>query len=259
MIDSPVVRRVRHELRRRTLTVTQVRPQAAGLLRVVFGGEQLAGFTSLGFDDHVKLFFPDGAGGEARRDFTPRRHDAAANELWIDFHLHDEGPAARWAAGATVGQSLDVGGPKGSSIVEPAGIDLHLFVGDETALPAIARRLEELPATARALVVLETASDVQQALSSGNPSLRIVWIAKARGPADGGVLIDVLRGLELPERCFAWVAHESKVARAIRRHLVDVRGFDPGWVKAAGYWQRGAAGTHDHLADADRAMEPATT
>src|SRR5215470_3226568 len=76
-------RRVRHETRRRVLEVKRVDKVSAHMIRVTLGGD-LEGFTSLGFDDHIKLFLPDGpavAGGEAptlSRDYTPRRYDAAA-------------------------------------------------------------------------------------------------------------------------------------------------------------------------------------
>jgi NADPH-dependent ferric siderophore reductase len=46
-----------------------------------------------------------------------------------------------------------------------------------------------------------------------------------------------------------WVAAESQVARTIRRYFTDERGIDRHWVKAAGYWQRGATGVHDNIAD----------
>ena len=84
---------------------------SAHMLRVTLGGD-LAGFTSLGFDDHVKLFFPQGpasADGEppmASRDYTPRRYDPAANTLEIEFVLHDAGPATRWAKQVQPGRSL---------------------------------------------------------------------------------------------------------------------------------------------------------
>lgn len=145
------------------------------MLRVALGGAELEGFTSLGFDDHVKLFFPSAAAtvtlaspsgvsvadssGEssavAMRDFTPRRYDVATGELWIDFFLHESGPATDWATHATVGDSIVVAGPKGSALIAVEEIDSHVLIGDETALPAIGRRLEELPAGAHALVIVE--------------------------------------------------------------------------------------------------------
>src|SRR5579872_883330 len=125
--DPRAPRRVRHEARRRTLTIKQVDKIAAHMIRITLTGD-LEGFTSLGFDDHVKLFFPDGttnaegAPNTIGRDFTPRRYDRAGNTLEIDFAIHDAGPATRWAAQAKPGQTLSLGGPRGSFII-PAAYD----------------------------------------------------------------------------------------------------------------------------------------
>src|SRR5436190_14295465 len=87
-VDPRAPRRVRHEPRRRELRVKKVDKIAAHMIRVTLGGD-LEGFTSLGFDDHIKLFFPDGppaADGTpqvASRDYTPRRYDPAGNTLEI--------------------------------------------------------------------------------------------------------------------------------------------------------------------------------
>ena len=107
-------RRVRHETKMRLLQVREVSRLTPKMVRVVLGGEALAGFVSAAHDDHVKLFFPqpghdkpvlptptpngpvypEGAARPAARDYTPRRYDPAANTLTIDFVLHGEGPAA---------------------------------------------------------------------------------------------------------------------------------------------------------------------
>jgi NADPH-dependent ferric siderophore reductase len=251
--NLPSIVRVRHEVKRRSVTVTRVEHLAPKMIRVVVGGEDLAQFTSLGFDDHVKLFFASSEAGPVEnlpmRDFTPRRFDADALELWIDFYLHDAGPAASWAAQAAVGQPLTVGGPRGSFIISTDGIDSHVLIGDETALPAIGRRLEELPASARALVVLESDGGSTGYPLASRAALDVVSVARSgRTEGAGKELIEVLRTLEFPPgRCFTWVAAESQAARAIRRHLTDERGFDKHWIKAAGYWQRGAIGTHDTI------------
>ena len=156
---SRTPRRVRHEPRRRRLKVERVDKIAAHMIRVTLGGD-LEGFTSLGFDDHIKLFFPDGPAGAdgepptASRDYTPRRYDPAANTLDIEFVLHDAGPATRWAEQARAGSRSQIGGPRGSFII-PTNFDWHLLIGDDTALPAIARRLAELPAGTRAVVLAE--------------------------------------------------------------------------------------------------------
>lgn len=59
MNNSPrYPQRVRNDLRFRELTVLRAERISAGFQRIVLGGEALDGFTSRGFDDHSKLFFP---------------------------------------------------------------------------------------------------------------------------------------------------------------------------------------------------------
>ena len=49
---------------------------------------------------------------------------------------HDGGPATSWAKAAVPGDTLEIGGPRGPTIVAN-DFDWFLLVGDETALPAI--------------------------------------------------------------------------------------------------------------------------
>lgn len=253
MIDAPRISRVRHELRRRRLDVARVEDIAPGMRRVVLTGNELAGFTSLGFDDHVKLFF-DAAGGGSEppmRDFTPRRYDTRLGELWIDFFLHDAGPAAEWATSVKPGDALNLGGPRGSMVIDPEGIDLHLLVGDETAYPAICRRLEELPAGAHARVVLETGAEASWPLPPTRARVEATHVVRESDDAPPARdLIDALRSLDFATAgTHAWVALESHAARAVRTYLRTERGFTKEWIKAAAYWRRGAVGTHEKLED----------
>lgn len=258
MSNLPNITRVRHEVRMRRTTVSHVETIAPKMKRIAVKSDELRGFTSLGFDDHVKLIFPnadgelnlappgtEGASERVMRDFTPRRFDAEAGELVIDFVIHEAGPATTWAANAKVGSVLGVGGPRGSSIISTEGIGLHLLIGDETALPAIARRLEELPAKTSAMVVAEVEPGFELSLSS-RANLQVVWVPRTDPNAvTGEVLLGALDGLPImKEGCFAWAATETQAVRAIRRYLIEGRGFDKRWVKAAGYWQRGAVGSH---------------
>jgi NADPH-dependent ferric siderophore reductase len=251
MADPRSPRRVRHEPRRRTLTIKQVDKIAAHMIRVTLGGD-LDGFTSLGFDDHVKLFFPDGtsnaegAPNMLGRDFTPRRYDPAANTLEIDFAIHDAGPATRWAAQAEPGETLTLGGPRGSFII-PTSFDWHLLIGDETALPAIGRRLEELPLGTRAVVVGEVDGPADELTFRTSANATVTW-AHRNGAAAGAsdILAKTLATLKLPSGdYYAWAAGESLIAKALRRQLIADHGANPKWTRAAGYWRRGAVAIHE--------------
>lgn len=249
-MNAPDIRRVRYELERRLLNVQHVQHLTPNMVRVTVTGDELAGFTSQGFDDHVKLFFTDAAGETARRDFTPRRYDAGRAELLIDFALHDSGPATRWASTATKGMTLALGGPRGSSII-PTDLESHLLVGDETALPAIGRRLEELPGTTRAWVVAEIANESERQEFATAANVDVIWVYRRGGtPGSADALLKVLRTVPAPTtQCFAWIAGESNVARRLRQYLVEERRLEKSWVKAAGYWRRGVVGAHDKIDD----------
>ncbi|MEP6505762.1 MAG: siderophore-interacting protein, partial [Betaproteobacteria bacterium] len=227
---------------RRDLTVTRVEQLTPHFLSITFSDPSLGDFVSASFDDHVKVFFAPATGGEpARRDYTPRRYDNAAPELVIEFALHGEGPAAEWAAQAAPGHTLAIGGPKGSMIV-PLDYDWHLLVGDETAFPAVARRLEELPAGARAIAVLQAAdaADRRQFKSAADVDLR--WVQT------DSELLAAVRALTLPAGDgYAWCAGEAACMAALRRELVDVKGHPRESIRAAAYWKRGATGHHENI------------
>lgn len=249
--DPRSPRRVRHQPRRRMLTVKQVDAIAAHMIRVSLTGD-LEGFLSLGFDDHVKLFFPDGttavdgAPNMLGRDFTPRRFDPAANILEIDFAIHDAGPATRWAAQVKPGETLALGGPRGSFII-PTAFDWHLLMGDETALPAISRRLGELPAGTRTIVIGEVDGAEDEIRFATQADATIIWVHRNGAPAGASdALAKALTTIKLPAGdYYAWVACESLTAKALRQQLIADHAANPKWLRAAGYWRRGAVAVHE--------------
>ncbi|WP_298931989.1 siderophore-interacting protein [uncultured Ramlibacter sp.] len=236
------VQRVRHELKRRELTVLRTETLSPHFISISFGGESLADFISASFDDHVK-FILEGASGTApvMRDYTPRRFDAAARELVIEFALHGDGPAAAWAAQARSGQRVTVGGPRGSFII-PSDYAWHLLAGDETALPAISRRLEELPAGARAIVLARVGDAADRRAFATAADVQLQWLEADQS------LVDAARALQLPAgEGYAWCAGEAAEMAALRRVLVDEKGHDRHAIRAAAYWKRGASAHHENL------------
>ena len=241
------VQRVRHELKRRTLDIVRITDLSPHLRAIVLSGPDLAGFVSASFDDHIKVFLDTGAETPVMRDYTPHHHDVEAGTLQIDFALHDAGPATAWAQRAEPGDLIGVGGPRGSFIV-PTAFDWHLLVGDDTALPAIARRLQELPAGARAVVLAEVDGAEDEVALPTAAQARIVWVHRGRTPSGASEppLLAALRETLLPTGDFhAWIGSESAAAKALRAHLVNECKANPKWIRASGYWRRGSAGTHD--------------
>lgn len=236
---EPFVRRVRHELKLRDLTVARIERLGDGFAAITFTGDALADFTSLSFDDHVKFMFPDADGEQVRRDYTPRRFSREALELTIEFALHGDGKASDWARNAVVGQRALVGGPKGSMIV-PLELDWHLLTGDATALPAIARRLEELPGGSRAIVLVQAAPADRRVLRS-DADVDLRWFDTPEA------LVADLQALALPPgRGFAWGGGEASLMARVRQVLNQL-GVPREATRVSAYWKQGVAEHHENL------------
>jgi NADPH-dependent ferric siderophore reductase len=210
------------------------------MLRVGFTSPDLRDFVSPSADDHIKLFFPSDD-GVVMRDFTPRAFDTTKAELWIDFALHEAGPATQWAAKAEIGDILEIGGPRGSTIV-PDDYDWYLLIGDETALPAMARRAEELPPGVP-VAVFAIVADADEVMSFQSPAdLAQTWILRDGRGDDAAQIRAALASFAPPAGDgFVWIAAEAMVARALRQTMIEDRGHPREWMKAAGYWARGKA------------------
>ncbi len=250
-----VVERVRHELKFRVLRAVEVEDLTPTLRRIVLEGDGLQDFVSLGFDDHIKLFPPQ-ADGEVilpsqgpdglvfadprppARDYTPRRYEPDSNRLTIDFVLGHGGPATDWAVNVALGNLVGVGGPRGSRVVSRE-YAVHILIGDETALPAIARRLEELPEGVRAIVVVEVDDAESCVPLETRARLDLTWAQRAgRRRGDPQVLIQAVEGLSNKigtSDVYVWAAAEAEVARQLRASLVD-QGFESAAMRVSGYW-----------------------
>lgn len=249
---SDTIHRVNHEIRQRRLQVLRVTDLTPRMRRITLGGDELQGFTSLGSDDHIKLLFAEnaeqqqaidarnlGRDGGARptmREYTPRRIDLVANELDIDFVLHGDGPASTWAAQAAPGQVLNIAGPRASMVV-PDIFDSYLLVGDETAIPAIGRRLEELPAGRQVLAVIQIEDEQERQPLPSAAQVEVIWVKRDED------LLALLKGLNLPAgKLYSWVALEKALTRQAKALLLD-KGVAEDALKAAAYWR--ADGTAD--------------
>lgn len=246
-LPAPVIERVRHELKRRNLVVKRRELLTPHMLRLTLSGPDLADFTSASPDDHLKVFVTDATGEEQMRDYTPRRFDRAARELVLDFALHEAGPATAWALAARPGDPLRIGGPRGSQVIR-GQIAHWLLIGDESALPAIARRIDEAtPGTRITAVIAVPGPQDEQTLQTA-ADLTLHWVHRPmHAAADPSALLAAVMPLTLGSGSFAWIAAEALVAQRLRKHFLEDRGHAPGWLKASGYWVQGTADAKENF------------
>ena len=178
------------------------------------------------------------------RTYTPRRYDAAASTLEVQFLLHGEGPASVWAERAAVGDRLAIAGPGGRAVPLDAGEARWIIAGDESAVPAIGTLLDALPASAVDAVYVEgSKAAVGDALSAGWPPVN--WLP-ADETAPGAALCDVLSDPAAVQDTRVWVACESVAVRRIRLALFDRDRIDASHLVTRGYWRSGEANHPDH-------------
>jgi NADPH-dependent ferric siderophore reductase len=173
------------------------------------------------------------------RTYTLRRADQERQELTIDFVVHgDRGIAAPWAARAEPGDLLTMSGAGGAYRPDP-DCDWHLFVGDESALPAICSALEALPADAHGLAYLET-SDPGEYLDATPPNgVQVSWLPRPEPGSQPQLLADALTaGPWLSGRADVFAHGERESMKAVRAAL-KARLGDGDQLSLSGYWAAG--------------------
>ena len=238
---SVFIQRIRHQIKKRQITLANRIILSPQLLRLEFVGEDLADFKSDAPDDHIKLFFAD-----EMRDYTPRSFDNVAKSLVIDFALHEEGVATDWALNAKIGDVLEIGGPKMSAVIEGAPTK-WLLIGDETAIPAIARRLEEFCKGTKAIVVISVTGRSEIIKLSTKAEVEFHWIIRNEGQKSDSskVLLEIKRlNISLFDT-FIWIASEASVARDLREFFLTETKHPKHMIKAKGYWVKGIANANE--------------
>jgi NADPH-dependent ferric siderophore reductase len=268
-------------------------------IRVTFAGETLTHFADNGYDQRFKLIFPAPACGfdkmptserwysELRalpeeeqcgvRTYTVRA--VRPGEVDVDMVVHEAhsedecGPALRWLRDAAVGGELLLLGPDARWEGPHGGVDFHapdgaelLIAGDETAAPAIAAILEDLPITARGKAFIEVPEAADVLAIDAPEDVEVVWL-----PRDGAVWGDKLipavteaaRAMdfakteqfdenddemiwEAPQavahcEAYVWIAAETGVVKTLRFTVRKELGLPKECGAFMGYWRNGAA------------------
>ncbi|WP_415975568.1 SIP domain-containing protein [Rhodococcus sp. 077-4] len=257
----------------RSATVIDTQQLSSGMRRIVLGGPQLREFSrdgfdfpalrSEGFDDFVRLFFPVDDNGTmalpvqrertvkwpqdprpVTRNYTVRSIDSETAQLTVDFVTHATGIASTWGRRCAPGDSIALLGPVRSGHA-PSGVDWVLLVGDETALPAIARYLHEASPGDRIRVFVEVADAERQLPLPTAAAAEVTWVHRDGAAAGNGDLLEsaVRASAWWDGTVFAWVAGESTALKGIRRYLREDRALPPEMVDVTGYWRRAEVAT----------------
>jgi len=185
----------------------------------------------------VELHLTEQSGRRVKRRYTIRAARADLGELDLDVALHGPGPGAAWGATAAPGETISFQGPRGKLELRPA--PMHLLVGDESALPAIAVIAESLPAGERAAAVIEV-EDAAEEQPVRSDAVRWVY-RQGASPGTPDQLLPTVRQL-LPSleaaTTRAYLLGETRTMVALRALLEDA-GFPHEAVFVKGYWNVG--------------------
>ncbi len=240
------------------------------MVRVTFAGDDLRRLPARGFDQWFRLFLPReegdtdfgavpegfGMAGYMKyltsrsgtrpplRNYTVRALRPEAGELDVDFVAHgDRGIAGPWAQRARAGERvvlIDQG--RGFDPVDDA--DRTLLVGDESALPAIAGILRDLPRDASGLAIIELPDAADRQPVEAPAGFEVRWMPR-RDPHDrpGVLALEAVRDYapEHPQTLHAYLAGEQTLVAEGRRHLVAA-GVPKPRIAFTGYWKVGRAG-----------------
>lgn len=246
------------------------------MMRVTLGGEELARFTPVGWDQWFRLFLPREGQDALRlptrtsalwyaeylatprarrpwvRNYTVRTARPDLHEIDVDFVLHGNddghgdpdasGPGAGFAEAAEAGMRV---GLLDQGIVYDAdrAAGPALLVCDESGLPAVAGVCESLPPDARGTAVIEVPGEADRQEVDAPPGVELRWVVRSDPHAvPGQAALAALRDLDLgapAEELYAFAVGESALATGARRHLVAERGVPKANVDFVGYWRHG--------------------
>jgi NADPH-dependent ferric siderophore reductase len=225
---------------RMRLEVVDSSPLSPGMQRLVLTAPELAGLEYQPGQDMMFMVAVDGD-RPVRRRYTIRALDRERRLLTIDVVRHAGGPGERWVAAARPGDRIEGIGPRGKIFLAPDA-DWHLFIGDDSALPAYLTMAGAVPAGARALVILEVPGpDGEQDVVTAADA-EVVWLHRRGRPAgDPAALVEAAGAVALPPgRGHAYLAGEATVVLRLREALA-ARGLAPGQISPKAYWGRGQA------------------
>jgi NADPH-dependent ferric siderophore reductase len=241
---ASIFTRHRLEPKRRVLTITAKEFVTPKMIRITATGADLSDFQSFAPDDHIKILVDAGHEKPEMRDYTPRFYNNDQQLLIVDFAVHDAGPATQWAIDAQVGDEMRIAGPRGSSQLTER-FDWLFLIGDETALPAMGRWVEESGEDISVTTLGIVTEQSEEQLWSTKANHQSYWAHRpASEDTSATSAIEALRGIAIPQgKGFIWIGAEAQAARTIKSFVLEEWNHPAQYLKSSGYWVKGKADT----------------
>jgi NADPH-dependent ferric siderophore reductase len=247
----------------REVTVISSTRLSPHMQRVRFSARDLARFARGGL--HIRLLlppkgrqpvwpqmgadglvvWPSGANALIARVYTIRAIDVAGGWFDVDFVLHpgSDTPAATFAENARRGDVIGMFGPGGGDVPEAQSL---LLLGDDTALPAIGRILDNMAPATQADVFIEVDSPADAIPLAEGDNIRVSWLYRqGRAAGTAGLLSEALRKMDpatLPPNVYVWAGCEFTDFRELRKIVRKEWGLKKDRQLIVAYWRRGIQG-----------------
>ncbi len=208
--------------------------------RITLTAPELDGFSYAPGQDVMLLVAAEGT-KPIRRRYTIRALDPASLTLTLNIVLHGQGPGERWLRSARPGDTIEGVGPRGKITTSPTA-DWHLFMGDESAMPAMLTMTESLPPDAEATLVIEVPDPGDEQELNAGARTRVSWLHRLGGKAgEPALLAKEAAEVELPRGAgHVYLFGEAAVVLRLRE-ILGSRGVAADQVSPKAYWGRGRA------------------
>ena len=226
--------------RKLSFKVVETEQTSPSMQRITLTAPELDGFSYAPGQDVMLLVAAEGT-RPIRRRYTIRSLDREALTLTLNIVLHGQGPGERWLRSARPGNTIEGIGPRGKITTSPTA-DWHLFMGDESAMPAIVTMTESLPPDADASLVIEVPGPDDEQEPFAAARTRVSWLHRLGGRAgEPALLATEAAEVELPRGAgHVYLFGEAAVVLTLREIFAS-RGVAADQVSPKAYWGRGRA------------------
>jgi NADPH-dependent ferric siderophore reductase len=230
--------------------VASVQELSPHMKRIILTGDALADFPDDKKGAHVKAIFPNPQSSNNTpklgmyigfkkwmRSYTIRDFDKQRGHLTIDFAVNDhKGLASNWAAKAKPGDLLGIAGP--GEVKHPdMSADSHLFIGDITALPAIAATLEQLPENAVGEAWIQVPDEQDKQAFRVPKNINLNWLVTPNKFTDKFLHALQSHTTHLTKTAI-FIAAEASMVRQLKNYINEHCEYDAKLMYTSAYWNQ---------------------